>query len=49
MTVRAYANLLIQAYGHSIALALAQTEAESHDNLDSYWTKVVLAIKREKR
>lgn len=45
MTASAYAELLIQAYGHAIALALAKTEAKGADNLDNYWTKVLKAIR----
>lgn len=46
MTVQTYADLLVQAYGHSIALKLAKAEAGGHDDHDGYWTKVVLAIKQ---
>lgn len=45
MTVSAYAELLIQAYGHAIALALARTEAKGSDNLDGYWTEVLKVIR----
>lgn len=45
MTAAAYAELLVQAYGHAIALTLAETEAKGSDNLDSYWTKVLKAIR----
>lgn len=48
MTVKTYADLLIQAYGYSLALKLAEAEAGGHDDLDGYWTKVVLIIKRTK-
>lgn len=45
MTPPAYAELLIQAYGHAIALTLAKAEAKGSDNLDNYWTKVLKAIR----
>lgn len=46
MTPPVYADLLVQAYGYSIALSLAETEANGADNLDGYWTKVLAALKR---
>lgn len=45
MTTRAYADLLIQAYGYSIALSIAEAEAGGHGDLDGYWTEVLAAMK----